>query len=240
MTYLNCLNVGDQSLIATVPAIDCHSADYRAFRVFLLILLTFLVIGSPLFIFGFLLFNRANITHPRFRKRFSILFEAFSPTCHLWNSVVLVRRSALVAVTLVSDYLTRNALFGFLTLLFLLMHLHAQPYATRTPNVAESVSLVVHLCIALFLNTSSAQVGYTLTVRVLVLLLVVLTSLGLTSLIIRQLLKTYVPKLRLKSSALDTARSHSQSTSTLNTDTQEQTHSKSVVDPGGIELPTLT
>lgn len=238
MTYLNCVAVGDQSLIATVPAIDCHSDDYRAFRIFLLTLLILLVIGSPLVIFGFLLLNRGNITNPRFRERFSILFEAFSPACYFWNSVVLVRRSALVAITLVPDYMTRNALFGFLTLLFLLVHLRAQPYGTPAANAAEGVSLVGHVCIALFLNTSTGQLGYTLPIRVLVFILVVTTSIGLAALILRQLFDKWMPNLPLKSLfTTDLATSHGQSTSTL--DTQAAEHSKSRLSLQGIELPTI-
>lgn len=70
---------------------------------------------------------------------------AYKETTYFWQSVILVRRTTLVCLTLISDNLTRGLAFTIVNGGFLVIHMGAVPYRIKSFNHFETLSLFLLL-----------------------------------------------------------------------------------------------
>jgi hypothetical protein len=84
LLYLQCIDVGSQRVVFSVPAIDCSpgNAKYLGWLVVTVFLLIVFVVGLPVFILVFLCRNREHIEHGEtFAVALGPLFEVCSFAC---------------------------------------------------------------------------------------------------------------------------------------------------------------
>lgn len=187
------MDVGHYQVVATAPAIDCHSPTYGHWRVAILVLMVLDIVGLPLAVLAWLCSHRTNMATARhdpddaFGRRYGVLFQAFKnkQAAPYWQSWILVRRCMLAAISVVHAANLRFVLFTLATFAFFLMHMLARPYRNRRLNRVESAALGIHVVMATILTGFAGDVAQqpTLPVQVLLCLLVVVPSLTLLALL---------------------------------------------------------
>lgn len=152
--FLNCVQIGQFSVVALSPAIDCDSKGYHTlYPVVIAVLVLALVV--PVAIAAFLFRHRQQLAKGNAADEFfvsAVLFEMYEPTTFFWQVIVLLRRLAYVACTTVDDQRNRGLAFGVLTMLSSALHYRALPYADANTNRFEYASLTLHALLAYVLT----------------------------------------------------------------------------------------
>jgi hypothetical protein len=157
--FLRCEDITDDtSVIFSAPAIRCESSEYKSMTILIICVLAIVVIGFPLVLLAFLCHAHRNdkLGSTKFAGRIGMLYEAYNAKHYWWESMVLFRRSILIALLSLLD-LDRASLFTVLclgNLVFLVIHLIFAPYRANRDNNLETGFMAMLVVITLRLVAS--------------------------------------------------------------------------------------
>jgi hypothetical protein len=176
LSFLNCVQVADSHVVFDSPAIDCDSERYKRWLGAVYFLLAFPVIGFPLAITVSLWHanRRRRLGEAHVVARWGFLYEQYRAETYWWEALALLRRSGLVAISVVlwNHPLERGQAFSVFALLLLVLQLYFQPFVTVLDNRLEDISLA-SLCLLSILLTGQISADKPLLLQVLATLVVI-------------------------------------------------------------------
>jgi hypothetical protein len=151
VSYMICTDARDETVIFDYPGVSCNTAQYRTGLAGVVIYMI-IIIGFPIVSLAYLYRRRHRLD--LYRARYGTLFEAFTESKYFWQSIVVLRRSAFIALNL--GLATRPA-WRFLTFaclhgISLVVHILWRPYREETLNRFESLTFITLAMIAIVLN----------------------------------------------------------------------------------------
>ena len=183
--FLQCSSVAGHSVVFSAPLVECRGDAYDAARVLMVALLVFPGLLFPVVVVvGLWQVGAARRSDDAFGARWGFFYQSFTPQCYWWTGVDLLRRTALVLVTVlgVSDPVLQAQLHVLICGVQALLQTHWRPFAMAQLNYLETASLFLLLLVSV-LNMGlaaqsdpgavpwSAQLALTLLVAVPLLLL---------------------------------------------------------------------
>jgi len=179
-TYLNCIDVAGERIVAKEPAIRCNDPTYFLYLPVVIGGLA-VVIASPVVLVLFLWRNARPTSNSGsntrrietifFMSRWGIFYERYKSKSYWWTGWTLGRRTLLVALaTFVQDRGQKFAWISLIQLLALGMQIAYVPYLAPSENFMELVSLVALLILTIILG--SYNLPYPLVVSVILTLMV--------------------------------------------------------------------
>jgi len=166
------------------PAIICTSDRYKSLEVFIVILLIFPVITFPILL-GLLLYKFRNDLESKenvLPKGYFIgtIYESYKRTRFWWEPIALIRRTILVAFSvLIIDALFLSQAYCLLACATLMIQMIWKPFSTSQDNFLEEFCLLCILIISVLqaglLNSRSFPVATQVLVSIFVLLPLLLT-----------------------------------------------------------------
>eukprot|EP00698_Gefionella_okellyi_P017173 TRINITY_DN4984_c0_g1_i1.p1 TRINITY_DN4984_c0_g1~~TRINITY_DN4984_c0_g1_i1.p1 ORF type:complete len:1463 (-),score=381.60 TRINITY_DN4984_c0_g1_i1:133-4035(-) len=108
LNMLNCRTIGDYHVISTQPAHLCNGSVYQPYFIVSVIVSIVVVVGAPVLLAILLLRYQRRLQDDDVRARYGYVYEAYSARCYWWEVVVLVRRTAVTALTLITATAVRN------------------------------------------------------------------------------------------------------------------------------------
>jgi len=115
--------------------------------------------------------NVQNIkAQSKFSKRWSILFEPYLEKWLWWHAVILIRRTAFVAASVISDDQTRKLIFTYLNLTFLVLQVLVTPYVRSLDNRSETLSLLVLTVLSVLMTPYSPPYGPAISLMIVLLI----------------------------------------------------------------------
>jgi len=146
-SMFNCLpfSVGGTTYLAQDLSVSCYDSLHDGFRALAGLLIAFFGAGFPILFAMILRRHRAELQKPEVFARLGFLYDGYTVErgMYMWESVVMVRKAAVVMIgSLIKD--EYRQIFAAVTLLVFSLFLQAnfQPYQTRLFNIIECVSLV--------------------------------------------------------------------------------------------------
>ena len=225
--FRSCIAIGDNLLVVRdSPAIDCTTDKYQAWSVLVLFSIIFYSILGPLVLLAVLCYKqRKGRLYPdavppqvsglwswlrrwlpnsdnakldeEFQARYGGLAEAYRPRVYFYEVIAIMRRTALVAlsVTFYGEPATRAAALALLCLAALGMHIIWRPFRQPADNRLELYTLTLLAVLAVLIAPYHSSTGHPPTVTVAFLLLFVLPTLLLATVIARETLRKARTKL---------------------------------------------
>jgi hypothetical protein len=77
-----------------------------------------------------------------------------------WIILIALRRAALVAITLVRPDRLQSTIMAMMTAIIVLLHLWYHPYREASFNTLETISLIIHLFMALLLTSEEPPYSF--------------------------------------------------------------------------------
>ena len=144
----NCMpfSVGGVTYLAQDLSVTCYDSVHNGFRGLAGVLIAFFGAGFPLLFAALLRRHRTELHRPRVFARLGFLYDGYAieRSMYAWESVVMVRKAAVVMIgSLIKD--AYQQIFASVALLIVALFLQAffQPYAKRAFNLLECTALVV-------------------------------------------------------------------------------------------------
>lgn len=192
--YLQCVDVGDSTVVLTAPAIDCNNEKYKTW----LTMVYFLLIGVVI-LFPVLVLILLGIAHRRhwfkkhwFQNTWGVLFKTYRDKLWWWQFVALIRRTILVLLSFTfwdSEFDLSKA-FSVFSLVILLAHLKMQPFKRGGDNQRETISLCV-LCLVSAVSAHNNGEVIPLFTQILLVVLIFLTFTVFLVILLRDLIKAF-------------------------------------------------
>jgi hypothetical protein len=146
-SMFNCMpfSVGGTTYLAQDLSVSCYDQIHNGFRALAGLLIAFFGAGFPFLFAKLLNRHKDELQKPEVFARLGFLYDGYTVErgMYMWESVVMVRKAAVVMIgSLIKD--EYRQIFAAVTLLVFSLFLQAnfQPYETRLFNIIECVSLV--------------------------------------------------------------------------------------------------
>jgi len=155
--FLQCIHLDNgAAVIFSAPAISCLDDTYQRWRIAAICLILVDVAGVPIAVTAFLLARKSSLGSWKFRSVWGILFESFSERVPWWQTIILCRRMAFVAIDagLFLHPSAKAMAFSLLNLGALLGHHIVHPYRRPDLNQHETISLLMLLILSIVLAGS--------------------------------------------------------------------------------------
>eukprot|EP00698_Gefionella_okellyi_P001948 TRINITY_DN1181_c0_g1_i2.p1 TRINITY_DN1181_c0_g1~~TRINITY_DN1181_c0_g1_i2.p1 ORF type:complete len:1360 (+),score=378.76 TRINITY_DN1181_c0_g1_i2:1034-5113(+) len=141
MEALSCREVSGYSVLTKAPAVLCEGARYTPLRVGSIIVLIVVVVGFPLFVLVLLRAMRDKLAGKDFMQRYGFLYEPYKTDCQWWEVMVMVRRTALAALSLIIDTSTRSYILTVACFAIFAGQVWFKPFRSNLANYAEYIML---------------------------------------------------------------------------------------------------
>ena len=180
--FINCAPAGSTRVAIHFPALDCNSEAYQHRLRFVYVILALWVLALPLFLLAFLtyLHRTGRLAKAATASRWGIFYRSFADRFYRYEVLLLVRRIAVVSISVLwmSNEDLRSDGLNTLFLALILIQVRYRPYSTAAANAWETVCLVgLALLSTLVSGHSVVHDGlYTLPVQVLSTLIVVIVG----------------------------------------------------------------
>ena len=167
LQMLSCRTVGDKSLLVADYSVDCDTATHTLNTIAALLILAIFCVGFPVAC-AVVLYRRqaaGRLYDTNTRKEFLFLSDGYAPRACWWESVVTLRKFALVAVAdgLAAATKPHRAAVSMLVLVAaLVLHIAFKPYPSRSQGHLETASLAVvslSLWLGLLFSLSPVSAG---------------------------------------------------------------------------------
>jgi hypothetical protein len=144
MEVLNCLPISSSGrslwVVASAPAVRCSGDVYSTYKAVAVLVVVLFMFGLPLFAGALWLWlRRSGRAVTEFR--FGFLFECYRPRCEWWEVVVLVRRTAISALTLIYMPDARAFALAVVSALVFASHAVVSPFVSARENSIEILAL---------------------------------------------------------------------------------------------------
>ena len=137
--------IGGVQYLDVDPLVPCYTAAHTTGMVIAGLLAAVFNVGIPLVLVLVLRRNASSLRDKRLIGQFGFLYNGYSISRRLywWEGVVLLRKFLVLAVvSLVSDAFIQSLLGLVVLVAFLVLQVHAQPYARRLFNGLEAMVLI--------------------------------------------------------------------------------------------------
>lgn len=162
--FFRCINVQNTnySIVASIPAIDCHSSEYSFWLAIAILLFILVVIVIPSVLFVGLYYYRTSNT-------FGVLYEPYKPQFWFWEIIVILGRRLIM----ISLYTGLSLQPSFMDLSFTWFHAltfivqwKLSPFVEEFDNKTELISIGLLMLISSFFIVEQAP--YSTSVQVII------------------------------------------------------------------------
>lgn len=146
MRLLPSLSVVLFSEFGLISQVRCYSPDHMFWLLVLCVpMVVFYVLGIPLVSAWLLYRHRDQLQTPDVKRRYYFLYTGYERLRWYWEYVIVVRKVALVGISVFFQYSARLQAFSALMLLVfcLAAHIHGQPFVDTKADMLEFLSLSV-------------------------------------------------------------------------------------------------
>jgi hypothetical protein len=196
VSYMICTEARGESVIFDYPGVNCDTSQYRTGLAVVVLVFISTIVLLPMLSLCFLFRRRHRLD--LYRARCGTLFEAFTESNYFWQVILVVRRSAFIALNL--GLATRPA-WRFLTFaclhgISLVVHILWRPYREETLNRFESLTFITLATIAIVLNAfpdpeRATDIKYGINQTTLSIIITILILIPITVFAVYALVKIY-------------------------------------------------
>eukprot|EP00937_MAST-01D_sp_MAST-1D-sp2_P000275 g275.t1 len=148
-TYLNCYGpVDGRKYVFGDFRQECAGSSWTASAVVAYVELLLLVPAVPLLNVWFMRRNKNNFENAVFKRRFLFMYGGYRPGCRAWESVVMLRKAAVIlSVVVFKDSVLQLCWMQIVISSALVLHVFDRPYGHPMEQRVETVSLCSTLAI---------------------------------------------------------------------------------------------